>query len=67
MDTQTSAPEALGLKLYTIKQTLELLSIKRTKLWRLVKDKQLKSIRIGAKRLFTASDIAAFINARREA
>jgi predicted DNA-binding transcriptional regulator AlpA len=76
MDTHARVPETqtafaslapAALKLHSVKETMTLLGVGRSMLWRLTKEKQLPSILIGARRMFSAADIAAFINSRREA
>jgi Helix-turn-helix domain len=62
-------PEALGLTkvLYPVKEAHRILGIGRTKLHYVTKARKLPSVRIDGKVLYAAADLAAFINARREA
>ena len=57
-------PEMLGLtKLaYTLKETMDLLSIRRTKLYDEAKAGKLKLLKIGGKTVFMAIDIAEYLS-----
>jgi excisionase family DNA binding protein len=46
---------------YTVNETLALLSIGRTSLYKLVQDGELKAAKLGKKTLFTAPDLAALL------
>jgi excisionase family DNA binding protein len=52
---------------YTVNETLALLSIGRTSLYRLVQDGELKAAKLGKKTLFTAPDLAALLTKLRGA
>jgi excisionase family DNA binding protein len=52
---------------YSVSETLSLLSIGRTMLYRLVADDALRATKLGRKTLFYASDIARFLAKLREA
>jgi excisionase family DNA binding protein len=47
---------------YSVKETLELLSIGRTSLYALVKQGDLKAVKFGRKTLIYAVEIAAFLD-----
>ena len=51
---------------YSVNETLEVLSIGRTSLYRLVKERALKPAKLGKKTLFFASDIAMLLAKLRE-
>ena len=53
---QTSPPE-----LYTVEQTMLALKIGRTTLWNLTVDGVLRSVKIGARRLYRPQDVERFI------
>ena len=61
-------PRVFGLvkAAYSVNETLEVLSIGRTSLYRLVKERALKPAKLGKKTLFCASDIAALLAKLRE-
>jgi len=48
-------------KLYTIKETYELLKVSRAKLYLLIKDGALKPVKIGKKTIFKESELNRFI------
>jgi Helix-turn-helix domain len=58
------SPKDLGLSkaAYSVNETLEILSIGRTALYESIKAGDLKSVKYGAKTLFLAPDLAAFLN-----
>jgi excisionase family DNA binding protein len=62
-------PQEFGLAkvAYSVNETMSLLSIGRTLLYRLVSQKSLLPVKIGKKTLFYASDIATFLADRRKA
>jgi excisionase family DNA binding protein len=62
-------PREFGLvkAAYSVRETLELLSIGRTLLYRLVASGALRLTKLGKKTLFCASDIAQFLARLREA
>lgn len=62
-----SDPKAFGLTraAYSVHETLSLLSIGRTTLYRLVQDQKLKPGKIGRKTLFFAPDIAHLLQSIR--
>jgi excisionase family DNA binding protein len=62
-------PRAFGLvkAAYTVHETLELLSIGRTSLYRLVAQGDLKPGKLGKKTLFYAADLAALLEKLRSA
>ncbi len=57
-------PRSLGLikALYSVNETLTTLSIGRTTLYRLVDRGDLCCVKVGKKTLFTAENIAGFLN-----
>jgi hypothetical protein len=57
-------PRAFGLvkAAYTVKATLDVLSIGRTSLYAAVKEGQLHPVKFGTKTLFYATDLAAFLD-----
>lgn len=57
-------PRSFGLvkATYSVHETLAQLSVGRTSLYALVKRGELKSVKMGRKTLFCASDIAAFLD-----
>lgn len=57
-------PRAFGLvkATYSVHETLAQLSVGRTSLYALVKRGELKSVKMGRKTLFCASDIASYID-----
>jgi excisionase family DNA binding protein len=56
-------PRAFGLvkAAYTVRETLDLLSIGRTSLYAAIKRGELKRVKFGKKTLFYATDLAAFL------
>lgn len=56
-------PRAFGLAkaAYSVRETLELLSIGRTSLYAAVKRGELRNIKLGRRTLFLASDLTAFL------
>ena len=48
-------------RLYTIKETYELLKVSRAKLYLLIKDGSLKPVKIGKKTIFKESELNRFI------
>jgi predicted DNA-binding transcriptional regulator AlpA len=62
-------PRAFGLTkaAYSVNETLDVLSIGRTSLYKLVNSGALKPAKLGKKTLFCSSDIAAFLTSLREA
>jgi excisionase family DNA binding protein len=48
-------------KLYTIKETMDILKVSRTKLYLLVKDELILPVKIGRKSLFKESELNRFI------
>jgi predicted DNA-binding transcriptional regulator AlpA len=62
-------PQAFGLTkaAYSVNETLDLLSIGRTSLYKLVSCGALRPAKLGKKTLFFASDIAAFLTKLKEA
>jgi excisionase family DNA binding protein len=48
--------------MYGVNETLTLLSIGRTSLYALIKQGDLKPVKLGRKTLFCASDLAAFLD-----
>lgn len=66
MDTEKRPidPRAFGLvkAAYTVKATLDVLSIGRTSLYAAVKEGQLHPVKFGRKTLFYAADLAAFLD-----
>jgi len=56
-------PQSYGLTkaAYSVRETLSLLSIGRTKLYELVQAGELKPVKLGSKTLFLLPDIAAFL------
>jgi excisionase family DNA binding protein len=64
----TVSPRDFGLVkvAYSVTETLTILSIGRTSIYRLVKQGALRPAKLGKKTLFYASDIAAFLSRLRE-
>ena len=62
-------PRTLGLTkaAYSVNETLNVLSIGRTSLYKLVNGGALRPAKLGKKTLFCAADIAAFLTKLREA
>jgi excisionase family DNA binding protein len=62
-------PQDFGLTkaAYSVNETLSVLSIGRTSLYRLVQNGELKATKLGSKTLFCAPDIAALLNRLRDA
>ena len=62
-DAERIDPRTLGLTkaAYSVKETLEVLSIGRTSLYQLVKEKQLSPAKMGKKTLFLAVDLATLL------
>jgi excisionase family DNA binding protein len=62
-------PRAFGLAkaAYTVNETLAILSIGRTSLYKLVQSGDLKLVKLGKKSLLYATDIAAFLTRLQEA
>ncbi len=62
-------PQEFGLSkvAYSVNETMNLLSIGRTLLYRLVAQGKLRPVKLGKKTLFYASDIAAFLAKLQEA
>jgi excisionase family DNA binding protein len=62
-------PRSFGLikAAYSVNETLVILSIGRTSLYRLVQCGKLRPAKLGKKTLFYAADIAAFLTKLREA
>ena len=52
---------------YTISETCRALQISRTTLWKLVKSRRLKPVRIGRRVLFTTRALEEFLNGDRTA
>lgn len=52
---------------YTVSETCKALQISRTTLWKLVKSRRLKPVRIGRRVLFTTSALEEFLNGDRSA
>ncbi len=67
-ERQLVDPRAFGLikVAYTVKATLELLSIGRTSLYAAVKQGELHPVKFGRKTLFYAADLAAFLEKLRK-
>jgi excisionase family DNA binding protein len=63
------SPHEFGLSkaAYTVNETLQLLSVGRTNLYRLVKDGRLVPTKIGKKTLFAAPDIVSLLSKHRGA
>lgn len=63
MGTELINPDSYGLKklTYTVSEAMELLSVGRTTLYRLIKKGDLKHTKIGGKTVFCSMDIASFI------
>lgn len=61
---QSSPPERLA---YTIAETLERLPISRSQLYRLFDAGELRTMKVGARRLVPASELDAFIARQLEA
>ena len=57
-------PRAFGLikATYTVRETLDLLSIGRTSLYAAIKRGDLRMVKFGDKSLFRANDLAEFLN-----
>jgi excisionase family DNA binding protein len=57
-------PRSLGLNkaAYTVRETLDLLSIGRTTLYAAIKRGEIKACKFGDKTLFRASDLAEFLS-----
>ena len=64
---QTSTVFGLVKAAYSVNETLDLLSIGRTSLYKVVAQGALRSTKLGKKTLFYASDIAAFLAKLRRA
>jgi predicted DNA-binding transcriptional regulator AlpA len=62
-------PRAFGLAkaAYSVNETLDILSIGRASLYKLVNSGALRPAKLGKKTLFCSSDIAAFLTSLREA
>lgn len=52
-------------KLYTIKETAELLRITETTLYKFMKNEEIKPIKIGSRTLFSESVIQSFIDSKK--
>jgi predicted DNA-binding transcriptional regulator AlpA len=63
VDTNHIDPRAFGLvkAAYSVRETLEVISIGRTSLYDLVNRGELNPAKFGKKTLFLASDLAAFL------
>jgi excisionase family DNA binding protein len=61
-------PHEYGLTkaMYSVNETLRLLSIGRTSLYAFVKRRELRAVKIGRKTLFCANDLAAFLDRLRD-
>jgi excisionase family DNA binding protein len=68
-DADPIDPRTFGLTkaAYSVSETLDVLSIGRTSLYKLVSAGALKPAKLGKKTLFCASDIAAFLTKLKEA
>jgi excisionase family DNA binding protein len=60
---QPTDPRAFGLTkaTYTVRETLDLLSLGRTSLYAAIKRGEIKACKFGDKTLFRASDLAEFL------
>jgi excisionase family DNA binding protein len=62
-------PQDFGLTkaAYSVNETLSVLSISKSTLYRLIERGDLKSVKLGKKTLFLAPDLAALLNRLRDA
>jgi excisionase family DNA binding protein len=61
-----SNPFGLRRAAYSLRETIEVLSLSRSSVYELVKCGELKPVKVGAKSLFLATDIAAFLSRLQE-